>query len=324
MCLSRKSDKKNKIRRSRASTLRDRRLWDHNRIALTSPLFHFRCFTRPVLFVRTDFQSYIESVLGISPTLPTARNLPIRGPVHNSARPSLKTYRSSLRFTLVYSTTRFTILRGGCICRGCVERLAQRNASPPPYSPPAQSPSVPDLNLARPIFPPELLRPPASSSPNQFAKEVAAVPPSPASSAPHTPLGSDAGQAGPSPLHPRVAVILGVDRRWYIPLLVCRALSTLPAAWWGLRCAFTFLAELLHIRPGMGREGWAAAIVGSVGQEWDVERRFRVTEVALAIMWVSRIMVESTIKVLGLRLFSNALISSAVHPHIFLIFLLIA
>lgn len=36
----------------------------------------------------------------------------------------------------------------------------------------------------------------------------------------------------------------------------------------------------------MGREGWAAAIIGSIGQEWDVERRFRVTEVALAIMWV--------------------------------------
>ncbi|KAL4866665.1 hypothetical protein BDV12DRAFT_132112 [Aspergillus spectabilis] len=70
-----------------------------------------------------------------------------------------------------------------------------------------------------------------------------------------------------------------------VPLIVCRALSTAPAAWWGLRCAFTFLAELLHIRPGMGREGWAAAIVGSVGQNWDVERRFRVTEVALAIMW---------------------------------------
>lgn len=112
------------------------------------------------------------------------------------------------------------------------------------------------------------------------------APPSPTSSTSHTPLGSDAGQAASSPLHPRVAVILGVDRRWHIPLLVCRALSTLPAAWWGLRCAFTFLAELLHIRPGMGREGWAAAIVGSVGQEWDVERRFRVTEVALAIMWV--------------------------------------
>ncbi|OJJ34219.1 hypothetical protein ASPWEDRAFT_114207, partial [Aspergillus wentii DTO 134E9] len=62
-------------------------------------------------------------------------------------------------------------------------------------------------------------------------------------------------------------------------------LSTVPAAWWGLRCAFTFLAELLHIRPGMGSEGWAAAIVGSIGQDWDVERRFRVTEVALAIVW---------------------------------------
>ncbi|KAJ5766516.1 uncharacterized protein N7511_004132, partial [Penicillium nucicola] len=124
----------------------------------------------------------------------------------------------------------------------------------------------------------------------QLTKEVASisspvVPPSPKPSTSHTPLSSDAGQTAPSALHPRVAVILGVDRRWYIPLLVCRALSTLPAAWWGLRCAFTFLAELLHIRPGMGREGWAAAIVGSVGQEWDVERRFRVTEVALAIMW---------------------------------------
>ncbi|EHA20049.1 hypothetical protein ASPNIDRAFT_178411, partial [Aspergillus niger ATCC 1015] len=64
-------------------------------------------------------------------------------------------------------------------------------------------------------------------------------------------------------------------------------LSTVPAAWWGLRCAFTFLAELLHIRPGVGHEGWAAAIVGSVSQDWDVERRFRVTEVALAIMWCS-------------------------------------
>ncbi|BCR91616.1 uncharacterized protein ACHE_70459S [Aspergillus chevalieri] len=35
----------------------------------------------------------------------------------------------------------------------------------------------------------------------------------------------------------------------------------------------------------MGHEGWATAIIGSIGQDWDVERRFRVTEVALAIMW---------------------------------------
>ncbi|KAJ5219867.1 hypothetical protein N7468_009071 [Penicillium chermesinum] len=165
-----------------------------------------------------------------------------------------------------------------------------RNGSPPPYSPPQPPSTQAALDLVRPSEAPELLRPSAPLQAAQADKGVAsepspAAPPSPSSSAPPTPLGSDAGQAGPSPLHPRVAVILGVDRRWYIPLLVCRALSTLPAAWWGLRCAFTFLAELLHIRPGMGREGWAAAIVGSVGQDWDVERRFRVTEVALAIMW---------------------------------------
>lgn len=115
------------------------------------------------------------------------------------------------------------------------------------------------------------------------------MPPSPASSRSEATstiaLGADTGLAHASSLHPRVAVILGVDRKWYVPLLVCRALSTLPAAWWGLRCAFTFLAELLRIRPGLWREGWVAAIVGSTIAEWDVERRFRVTEVALAIMW---------------------------------------
>lgn len=187
-----------------------------------------------------------------------------------------------------------TDLRAGRICRDSSSRLApRRNASPPPYAPPAESPREPDLDLSRTNPLPQLLRPTATLPAVQFMKEVTstappAVAPSPTSSTSHTPLGSDAGQAAPSPLHPRVAVILGVDRRWYIPLLVCRAMSTVPSAWWGLRCAFTFLAELLHIRPGMGREGWAAAIVGSVGQEWDVERRFRVTEVALAIMWVSK------------------------------------
>ncbi|EER38677.1 conserved hypothetical protein [Histoplasma capsulatum H143] len=78
-----------------------------------------------------------------------------------------------------------------------------------------------------------------------------------------------------------------VDRRWYIPLLLCRGLSVLPAAWWGLRCAFTFLAELLRIRPHFWHEGWTATIVRGAAADWDVERRFRVTEVALAIIWCS-------------------------------------
>jgi hypothetical protein len=121
-------------------------------------------------------------------------------------------------------------------------------------------------------------------------------------------------------MHPRVAVILGVDRRWYVPLIVSRALSTAPAAWWGLRCAFTFLAELLHIQPGMGREGWASAIVGSVGQPWDVERRFRVTEVALAIMWVCSYPFVPTDTVYRACML---MIYSAVHLHIFPTFLLI-
>lgn len=114
--------------------------------------------------------------------------------------------------------------------------------------------------------------------------------PSPSSSAVLPPSqGSDASSPErdvANPLHPRVAVILGVDRRWYIPLLVCRALSVLPAAWWGLRCAFTFLAELLRIRPTLWQGGWMAAIVSGAAVDWDVERRYRVTEVALAIIWV--------------------------------------
>jgi hypothetical protein len=76
-------------------------------------------------------------------------------------------------------------------------------------------------------------------------------------------------------LHPRVAVLLGVEKRWHIPLLFCRALSTAPAAWWGLRCVLTFLDELL-----MGENPVMAAT------PWGVERRFRVTEVFLAVLWV--------------------------------------
>lgn len=76
-------------------------------------------------------------------------------------------------------------------------------------------------------------------------------------------------------LHPRIAVILGVSTTWYVPLLVARALSTAPAMWWGLRCAFTFLGDLL-LSDGMG----------DPGNPWTVEKRFRVTEVFLAILWV--------------------------------------
>lgn len=78
-----------------------------------------------------------------------------------------------------------------------------------------------------------------------------------------------------SVLHPRVAVLLGVERHWHVPLLLCRGLSTAPAAWWGLRCALTFMGELLLDES---KE--------EIGATWSVERRFRVTEVFLAVLWV--------------------------------------
>ena len=85
-------------------------------------------------------------------------------------------------------------------------------------------------------------------------------------------------------LHPRIAVLLGVNASWHIPLLVARAVSTVPAAWWGLRCAFTFLGDLL----------WSDDM-GLPGAAWSVEMRFRVTEVFLAILWVRRVLCRNCI-----------------------------
>ncbi|RDW63850.1 hypothetical protein BP5796_10352 [Coleophoma crateriformis] len=88
-----------------------------------------------------------------------------------------------------------------------------------------------------------------------------------------SPSASDSEQEN-SVLHPRVAVLLGVDKRWHLPLLLCRAISTVPAAWWGLRCALTFMGELLlNDDPALP------------AQPWSVEKRFRVTEVFLAVLW---------------------------------------
>ena len=49
-----------------------------------------------------------------------------------------------------------------------------------------------------------------------------------------------------------------------------------PALWWGLRCAFTFLGELL-----LGEVDDAPQAT-----TLDAEKRFRITEVFLAILWV--------------------------------------
>ena len=80
-----------------------------------------------------------------------------------------------------------------------------------------------------------------------------------------------------SALNPSVAVVLGVDKRWHATLLAWRAISVTPASWWGLRCGLTFLAELVLADDRDNRDG---------GPGWSVEKRFRVTEVLVSILWV--------------------------------------
>ncbi|KAL8922201.1 MAG: hypothetical protein Q9172_003662 [Xanthocarpia lactea] len=113
------------------------------------------------------------------------------------------------------------------------------------------------------------------------AAQVASSPPLASLDPPNyddlTPAAATAPKTPPPPaLHPRIAVLLGVSTSWHVPLLLARALSTAPAMWWGLRCAFTFLGDLL-LSDGMG----------DPGGQWTVEKRFRVTEVFLAIVWCS-------------------------------------
>jgi hypothetical protein len=138
-------------------------------------------------------------------------------------------------------------LRNGSTCRKPVLFLASLSA--PPYSPAPIYTPYPGTTILQDVADPSWPNPSLSTSDS-------ASPPPTATSA----------------LHPRVAVILGVDKKWHFPLVMCRALSMVPAIWWGLRCAFTFLAELLSR--------------GHPGEKWSVEKRFRVTEVALAILWV--------------------------------------
>ena len=120
------------------------------------------------------------------------------------------------------------------------------------------------------IAPIHHLKPPANAA-------ALASPPPPSYEAISSSLPVKNHAAVSNALHPRVAVLLGVNARWHIPLLICRALSTVPAVWWGLRCALTFLGELL-LSDGDGKGAWEHA--------WSVEKRFRVTEVFLAILWV--------------------------------------
>ncbi|KAI2619716.1 N-glycosylation protein-domain-containing protein [Hypoxylon sp. NC1633] len=74
-------------------------------------------------------------------------------------------------------------------------------------------------------------------------------------------------------LQPRVAVALGVPKRWHHTLSACRLLSTAPPIFWGLRFALRFLlADLLRLsNPDHGRDNATITL--------------RLTETTLAIIW---------------------------------------
>ncbi|KAI0384578.1 N-glycosylation protein-domain-containing protein [Hypomontagnella monticulosa] len=74
-------------------------------------------------------------------------------------------------------------------------------------------------------------------------------------------------------LQPRVAVALGVPRRWHYTLSACRLLSIVPPICWGLRFALRFLlADLLRLSNQ------------DHGRDTSIYT-FRLTETALAIIW---------------------------------------
>ena len=127
---------------------------------------------------------------------------------------------------------------------------------------------------------------------------------------------NDDGQvARPSLLQPRVAVVLGLPSLWHLPLFACRSLSVCPAIWWSLGIFIRLLAQLHSLAlargwfggpdakgGGIGSSGFgsvpgvgslAAAASSSLGSFPDrgsglsLESRLKLTETALAMIWVS-------------------------------------
>ncbi|OCK83156.1 hypothetical protein K432DRAFT_291737, partial [Lepidopterella palustris CBS 459.81] len=79
-----------------------------------------------------------------------------------------------------------------------------------------------------------------------------------------------------SALHPQLAVILNVPKRWHIWLQVLRWLSIGPAVYWAFFCGWVFFKEVLDLYSS-----------GVTVSTWEVEKRLWFTEVFLAILWCS-------------------------------------
>lgn len=104
-------------------------------------------------------------------------------------------------------------------------------------------------------------------------------------------------------LQPRVAVALGLSRRWHPLLFACRLFSIAPSIWWGLPSALRLLAMLhLVVFGGSGLSPAAAAAAARAGLHTTAgspdmmtfETRLRLTETVLAIIWVGRLPLPPT------------------------------
>ncbi|KAK3336821.1 N-glycosylation protein-domain-containing protein [Cercophora scortea] len=88
-------------------------------------------------------------------------------------------------------------------------------------------------------------------------------------------------------LQPRVAVVLGLSRRWHPLLFLCRLMSITPAIWWGLPSAIRLLA-MLHLlvfgrRLGGGPPQSTTAPTSFSSMSF--ESRLQLTETLLATIW---------------------------------------
>ncbi|OQV10026.1 hypothetical protein CLAIMM_14081 [Cladophialophora immunda] len=106
--------------------------------------------------------------------------------------------------------------------------------------------------------------------------------------------------------YPRVAVLLGVQPRWHVPLLLCRALSTVSAAWWACQTCFSIyqlISDYDAARDGTSslflssaKGGGGRGRIGVTGGadagnsgcsllEHRIFRRMAVAQVCLSFLW---------------------------------------
>ncbi|KIW93114.1 uncharacterized protein Z519_05719 [Cladophialophora bantiana CBS 173.52] len=105
--------------------------------------------------------------------------------------------------------------------------------------------------------------------------------------------------------YPRVAVLLGVQPRWHVPLLLCRALSTVSAAWWACQTCFSIyrlvsdygtttgsttsslFKSSANDHEGIGVASGAGAGAGNSAPllENPIFKRMAVAQVCLSFLW---------------------------------------